>query len=220
MGISQNEANRAAGPLTAPAGPIGGKYRIPANHPFNYFVASGTNIRWAPGCFDTVVGNEGGTCVPVAVTTRDQLRPLGQSVSGRKAPDDSIFTNDPQRYLLGLNADYGRWTIGLWAQQHARRQFGRPKRTILHGQSYGGNVVAKLAELDALDTLGQPKYDGMLLTSAAVGKRIETYNKLVNTRVVYQFFAVICHCQMKPNIPRGKDCPNKPTLHGQICGAV
>ena len=30
------------------------------------------------------------------------------------------------------------------------RQFGRPKRTILHGQSYGGNVVAKLAELDAL----------------------------------------------------------------------
>jgi alpha-beta hydrolase superfamily lysophospholipase len=68
------------------------------------------------------------------------------------------------------------------------RQFGRPRRTILHGQSYGGNVVAKLAELDALDAQGQPKYDGMLLTSAAVGKRIETYNKLVNTRVVYQFF--------------------------------
>jgi iron complex outermembrane recepter protein len=121
MGISQNEANRAAGPLTAPAGPIGGKYRIPANHPFNYFVASGTNIRWAPGCFDTVVGNEGGTCVPVAVTTRDQLRPLGQSVSGRKAPDDSIFTNESQRYLVGLNADYGKWTIGLWAQQHAHQ---------------------------------------------------------------------------------------------------
>jgi hypothetical protein len=68
------------------------------------------------------------------------------------------------------------------------RQFGRPKRTILHGQSYGGNVVAKLAELDALDTQGQPKYDGMLLTGAAVGKRIETYNRLINTRVVYQFF--------------------------------
>ena len=121
LGITRNRANRAAGPLTAPAGPIGGKYTIPANHPFNYFVASGANIRFAPGCFDTVVGNEGGACVPVAVTTRDQLRPLGQSVSGRNAPVDSIFTNDSQRYLLGLNADYGKWNIGLWAQRHTHR---------------------------------------------------------------------------------------------------
>lgn len=120
-GITRNTANRAAGPLTAPAGPTGGKYTIPANHPFNYFVASGANIRWAPGCFDTVVGNEGGTCVPVAVTTRDQIRPLGQSVSGRNAPVDSLFTNDSERFLLGLNADYGKWTIGLWTQQHEHR---------------------------------------------------------------------------------------------------
>ena len=121
VGLTQNEANRAAGPLTAPAGPTGGKYTIPANHPFNYFVASGTSIRWAPGCFDAVVGNEGGACVPVAVTTKDQIRPLGQSVSGRKAPVDSIFTNDSERYLLGLNADYGNWNIGLWAQRHSHR---------------------------------------------------------------------------------------------------
>lgn len=68
------------------------------------------------------------------------------------------------------------------------QQFGRPKRTILHGQSYGGNVVTKLAELDALDDQGRPKYDGVILTSAALGKRIETYNTLINTRVVYQYF--------------------------------
>jgi iron complex outermembrane recepter protein len=121
MGITQNKANRAAGPLTAPAGPTGGKYTIPANHPFNYFVASGTSIRWAPGCFDTIAGNEGGTCVPVAVTTRDQLRPLGQSVSGRNAPADSTFTNESQRYLLGLNAEYGNWNIGAWAQRHSHQ---------------------------------------------------------------------------------------------------
>lgn len=121
MGLTQNKANRAAGPLTAPAGPTGGKYTIPANHPFNYFVASETNIRWAPGCFDTIAGNEGGTCVPVAVTTRDQIRPLGQSVSGRNAPEDSFFTNDSQRYLLGLNADYGNWTVSLWAQRHSHQ---------------------------------------------------------------------------------------------------
>lgn len=68
------------------------------------------------------------------------------------------------------------------------QHFGRPQRTILHGQSYGGNVAAKLAELDALDTDGRAKYDGVILTSAALGKRIETYNTLINTRVVYQFF--------------------------------
>jgi iron complex outermembrane receptor protein len=121
IGIARNKANRPAGPLTAPAGPTGGKYTIPADHPFNYFVASGSNIRWAPGCFDTVAGNEGGACVPVAVTTRDQLRPLGQSVSGRNAPADGIFTNDSERYLLGLKADYGNWNISAWAQRHAQR---------------------------------------------------------------------------------------------------
>jgi hypothetical protein len=68
------------------------------------------------------------------------------------------------------------------------QHFGRPKRTILHGQSYGGNVAAKLAELDAVDADGRPKYDGVILTSAALGKRIETYNTLINTRVVYQYF--------------------------------
>ena len=119
-GITRNTANRAAGPLNAPAGPFGGKYLIPANHPFNYFVLNGTGIRWAPGCFDSVVGNEGGACVPVAVTTKDQLRPLGQSVSGRFAPEDSLFTNDSDRYLLGLNAAFGDWNLDLWAQRHSQ----------------------------------------------------------------------------------------------------
>ena len=75
-GLARNTANRAAGPLNAPAGPAAGKYTIPADHPFNYFVLNGTGVRWAPGCFDSVVGNEGGACVPVSVTTRDQLRKL------------------------------------------------------------------------------------------------------------------------------------------------
>jgi hypothetical protein len=68
------------------------------------------------------------------------------------------------------------------------QRFGRPAKTILHGQSYGGNVVAKLAELNVLGDDGRPNYDGVILTSAALGKRIETYNMLVNTRVVYQYF--------------------------------
>lgn len=66
--------------------------------------------------------------------------------------------------------------------------FGRPSRTILHGQSYGGNVAAKLVELAVLDEDGKPNYDGVLLTSAAVGKRSGSYDALFNLRVVYQYF--------------------------------
>ena len=66
--------------------------------------------------------------------------------------------------------------------------FGRPRQTILHGQSYGGNVAAKLVELAALGEDGKAHYDGVLLTSAAVGKRIETYDALFNLRAVYQYF--------------------------------
>ena len=95
---------------------------------------------------------------------------------------------------IGTTYRNGGYGIRLAAQDvdHSRsifwQQFGRPKKTVLHGQSYGGNVVAKLAELDALDAEGTAKYDGVILTSAAVGKRIETYNILINTRVVYQYF--------------------------------
>jgi hypothetical protein len=67
-------------------------------------------------------------------------------------------------------------------------QFGRPRMTILHGQSYGGNVVAKLAETAALDEKGQVLYDGVMLTGGAVGKRLDTYDQLINLRVIYQYF--------------------------------
>lgn len=66
--------------------------------------------------------------------------------------------------------------------------FSKPRLTILHGQSYGGNVVAKLAESGALDTDGTKRFDGVFLTSAAVGKRLDTYDTLIDLRVVYQFF--------------------------------
>ena len=33
--------------------------------------------------------------------------------------------------------------------------FGKPRRTLLHGQSWGGNVAAKAAELYARDAEGQ-----------------------------------------------------------------
>ena len=43
--------------------------------------------------------------------------------------------------------------------------FGKPKRTLLHGQSWGGNVAAKAAELYAVSADGERNYDGVILTS-------------------------------------------------------
>jgi iron complex outermembrane recepter protein len=118
LGIARNRANRAAGPQATANGPTAGRYTIPANHPFNYFVANGTGLRWAPECFDATPGNDGGPCVSVPVSTQDGFRPLGQSQSGRNAPEESVYTNDAQRILVGLTAQYGGWDIDVWAQRY------------------------------------------------------------------------------------------------------
>jgi alpha-beta hydrolase superfamily lysophospholipase len=98
------------------------------------------------------------------------------------------------------------------------KHFGRPARTILHGQSYGGNVAAKLAELDALEADGRPKYDGVFLTSAALGKRIETYNTLINTRVIYQYFCRNLPLPGEPQYPAWQGLPKQSTLTREELG--
>lgn len=47
-------------------------------------------------------------------------------------------------------------------------RFGKPRRTIVHGQSWGGNVAAKVSELYAVDGNGQRNYDGVLLSAGLV----------------------------------------------------
>ncbi|WP_222844527.1 hypothetical protein [Saccharomonospora sp. CUA-673] len=43
---------------------------------------------------------------------------------------------------------------------------GQPRQTYIHGQSWGGNIAAKIAEVDAARP--QPAYDGALLTNGLV----------------------------------------------------
>ncbi|CAM5577618.1 hypothetical protein SANTM175S_08372 [Streptomyces antimycoticus] len=75
-------------------------------------------------------------------------------------------------------------------------RFGKPKRTYIHGQSWGGNVAAKVAE-----TYGtQPgAYDGALLTSGVLGGGSRGYDYRVDLRVVYQYY---CHNHPRPTEPR------------------
>lgn len=67
-------------------------------------------------------------------------------------------------------------------------QFGRPTRTLLHGQSWGGNVAAKAAELYALDIEGRANYDGVLLTNGVLMGGTRAYQFRADLRAVYQFY--------------------------------
>ena len=66
--------------------------------------------------------------------------------------------------------------------------FGRPRRTLLHGQSWGGNVAAKAAELYARDAEGRGVWDGVVLTNGVIGGGTRTYRFRADLRAVYQFY--------------------------------
>ncbi|WP_051570916.1 alpha/beta hydrolase [Cryptosporangium arvum] len=70
--------------------------------------------------------------------------------------------------------------------ESARRRFtetvGRPSRTYLHGQSWGGNVAAKAAEVYP------GSWDGVLLTDGLLAGGSRGYDARVDLRVVYQYY--------------------------------
>ena len=66
--------------------------------------------------------------------------------------------------------------------------FGRPRRTILHGQSWGGNVAAKTAELYARGDDGALLWDGVLLTNGVLAGGARAYQFRADLRAVYQFY--------------------------------
>ncbi|MGW7354815.1 hypothetical protein [Streptomyces sp. NPDC054784] len=113
--------------------------------------------------------------------------------------------------------DLGRWSVMVeegyaWAGSSYRRggygvrmaaedtenlrrlfvaTFGRPERTYVHGQSWGGNVAAKIAETFAARAPrggGRPAYDGALITNGAVAGGSRGYDHRVDLRAVYQYY--------------------------------
>nr|WP_042191709.1 hypothetical protein [Kibdelosporangium sp. MJ126-NF4]CEL20240.1 FIG01128308: hypothetical protein [Kibdelosporangium sp. MJ126-NF4]CTQ97466.1 FIG01128308: hypothetical protein [Kibdelosporangium sp. MJ126-NF4] len=71
------------------------------------------------------------------------------------------------------------------------RSFGKPRTTLLHGQSWGGNIAAKAAE--------QYDYDGVLLTNGVLAGGSRGYNYRVDLRVVYQYY---CGNHPRPSEPQ------------------
>jgi pimeloyl-ACP methyl ester carboxylesterase len=70
---------------------------------------------------------------------------------------------------------------------------GRPKLTLLHGQSWGANVAAKAAELYGLDLEGRRNFDGVALTSGVLAGGTKAYQLRADLRAVYQYY-----CQNHP----------------------
>jgi len=66
--------------------------------------------------------------------------------------------------------------------------FGRPRFTLLHGQSWGANVAAKAAELYALEVDGARNYDGVILTSGVLAGGTRAYGFRADLRAVYQYY--------------------------------
>ena len=76
--------------------------------------------------------------------------------------------------------------------------FGRPERTLLHGQSWGGNVAAKAAELYGVDDAGTLTYDGVLLTNGVLNGGTKAYQFRADLRAVYQY---VCGNHPAPSDP-------------------
>ena len=73
------------------------------------------------------------------------------------------------------------------------RAIGRPKTTILHGQSWGASVAAKAAEAHP------GSYDGVLLTSGVLGGGTRSYDFRLDLRVVWQ---AVCANHPLPSEPQ------------------
>ncbi|WP_300755672.1 hypothetical protein [Janthinobacterium sp.] len=72
-------------------------------------------------------------------------------------------------------------------------RFGQPARSILHGQSWGGNVAAKGIELYG------SHYDGMVLTNGMLGGGSLNYLHRADLRAVYQYY---CGNHPRPDEPQ------------------
>ena len=127
-------------------------------------------------------------------------------------PNPKRAEEDFERWAITPKAGYA-WAASVFRQggvevraaaedtERVRRIFvahvATPRRTLLHGQSWGAGVAAKLAEMDAARG-AQRRYDGVLLTSGVLGGGTRSYDFRLDLRAVYQ---AICGNHPLPTEP-------------------
>ena len=85
--------------------------------------------------------------------------------------------------------------------------YGRPERTLLHGQSWGGNVAAKASELYAGSADAGWNYDGVLITNGVVSGGTRAYGFRADLRAVYQYYCANHPAQDEPAYPLWQGLP-------------
>jgi hypothetical protein len=91
------------------------------------------------------------------------------------------------------------------------RHFGEPRRTLLHGQSYGGGVAAKAAELASRGG-ARSWYDGVLHTNGMLGGGRRYLEFRFDLRVVYQYYCANHPRADEPQYPLWMGLPAASTL--------
>ncbi|MCM5682231.1 hypothetical protein M8A51_22105 [Schlegelella sp. S2-27] len=129
------------------------------------------------------------------------------------APTAKRTQDDLTRWSIMVKAGYA-WAGSSFRQggvevraaaedtERLRRLFvahvAKPRRTVLHGQSWGANVAAKGAEMYTARSLGRPPYDAVLLTSGVLGGGTRSYDFRTDLRAVYQY---LCGNHPRPGEP-------------------
>ncbi len=85
--------------------------------------------------------------------------------------------------------------------------YGRPERTLLHGQSWGGNVAAKASELYSGDAVAGWNYDGVLITNGVVSGGTRAYGFRADLRAVYQYYCANHPAPDEPTYPLWQGLP-------------
>ncbi|MGD9942735.1 MAG: hypothetical protein AB7L76_04355 [Burkholderiaceae bacterium] len=136
----------------------------------------------------------------------------GGPTLGTPKPERS--EEDIKRWAITVRAGYA-WAGSVFRQggvavrsaaedtERVRRIFvehvAKPRRTLLHGQSWGAGVAAKTAEMYAQSAGGRSPYDGVLLSSGVLGGGTRSYDFRLDLRVVYQY---LCGNHPRPNDPQ------------------
>ncbi len=135
------------------------------------------------------------------------LHAHGGPTLGEPRPERAV--EDLQRWAVMVRAGHA-WAGSTFRQggvavraaaedtERLRRQFvehvAKPRRTVLHGQSWGASVAAQGA-----DMFGAARpYDAVLLSSGVLGGGTRSYDFRLDLRVVYQH---LCRNHPKPDEP-------------------
>jgi alpha-beta hydrolase superfamily lysophospholipase len=132
---------------------------------------------------------------------------------------------DLQRWSVLVRAGYalagstyrrGGYGVTMAAEDTERvraifaQHVAQPRRTVLHGQSYGGGVAARALDLYGPAEGRDSPYDGALLTSGVLGGGGDAYAFRLDLRAVYQYV-----CRNHP----GAQEPQYPLWTGLPAGA-